>query len=513
MKILMTGTSGNMGSEALKQTMQLDNVDLIRVLITLKPKNNRYINKLKKQYGDRIEVVRGDIADKQLCVELVKDMDYVVHMAAVIPPKSDWNFRASYECNQLGSIYLVDAIKQMPKQAKYIHISSVAVYGNRNEIHPWCRVGDPLLPSTFDNYAQHKMIAERYVMEADLDKWVVLRQSAMLNPNLLKDNISDGLMFHTPLNAPLEWVSARDSGYLIKCIIQKDREKSIDKFWYNVYNIGAGAENRKTGYDTFRDGFSIIGGSAEKFFKPSWCSIRNFHGVWFADSEVLNSFFNYQRDTTEIYWQEIANKNKIYKVAKIIPSWLITQFVFHPLLKNGNSPKYWIDTNNEAKIKAFFGSKENIKMLPNDWNNVNILSKNKEFFESLRDLNKAVEQGKLLSHGYDENKAISEWTIEDMQSAAEFRGGKCLSESMEKGNAYKKLKWMCNDGHVFYATPYTVLKGGHWCPECVKPNIWEYDRLAKVMPYYAQVWYDSHAKEENIRYYFDEKGMPQYEVF
>ena len=58
MKIAMTGASGNMGREALKQTLELDNVEWVRVLLSLKKKNNKLAKNLKKQYKDRIQIVR-----------------------------------------------------------------------------------------------------------------------------------------------------------------------------------------------------------------------------------------------------------------------------------------------------------------------------------------------------------------------------------------------------------------------------------------------------------------------
>ena len=123
------------------------------------------------------------------------------------------------------------------------------------------------------------------------DFWAVLRQSAMLHPAIFKDNLSDGLMFHTSMNVPLEWVSSRDSGYLIRRIIERDLNNEIPSFWKRIYNIGSGQESRRTGYDTFNDGFAMIGGTTEKYFKPSWFASRNFHGAWFYDGDELERLF------------------------------------------------------------------------------------------------------------------------------------------------------------------------------------------------------------------------------
>src|SRR4029079_10060394 len=43
------------------------------------------------------------------------------------------------------------------------------------------------------------------------------------------------------------------------------------------------------------------------------------------------------------------------------------------------------------------------------------------------------------------------------------RGGACLSESY--GGTLAKLEWRCGRGHVWRATPNTILSGC-WCPKC-----------------------------------------------
>ena len=112
----MTGVSGNMGTEALRQTLALDNVAWVRVLLTQKRRNAVLAKKLKKQYGERIDIVNGDIADAQTCAQLVKDADYVVNMAAVIPPCSDADPAASEHCNERGAVALADAVRAMPRR-------------------------------------------------------------------------------------------------------------------------------------------------------------------------------------------------------------------------------------------------------------------------------------------------------------------------------------------------------------------------------------------------------------
>ena len=70
------------------------------------------------------------------------------------------------ECNEKGVGVLLDVIERAEPQPKLIHISTMALYGNRNEKHMWGRVGDPLLISPFDLYSLTKMRGEFKVLES-----------------------------------------------------------------------------------------------------------------------------------------------------------------------------------------------------------------------------------------------------------------------------------------------------------------------------------------------------------
>ncbi len=59
------------------------------------------------------------------------------------------------------------------------------------------------------------------------------------------------------------------------------------------------------------------------------------------------------------------------------------------------------------------------------------------------------------------------YTIEDMQSIAAERGGKCLSDAYK--NNMTKLTWECSEGHQWEAMPMKILKGT-WCRKCSRSN-------------------------------------------
>lgn len=513
--IALTGASGNMGRECLRQLLELQEVEKVKILVRKGSRKDRnFVNAVRRTAGKRVEVVKGDLADADSCRELVKGTDYVFHVGAIIPPASDHDPEGTKLANHVGTRNMVDAVEEIKEnQPKFVHVSTVALYGHRNYLHPWGRVGDPLLPSVYDVYAASKLKGERYVLDSNLKCWAVLRQTAMLHYNMMQDNMSDGLMFHTCINVPLEWSTSRDSGLLVKRIVERDLKGEVDGFWKKCYNIGGGETNRVTGYDTYAKLLTTIGCDIEKVMNPGWNSIRNFHGLWFADGDELNDLFDFQHDTIDEFCEAIVKKFPFYKAAKIVPSRVISSIGFKRLLKHINSPLEWVKKEDKGRVRAFFGSPDNLKCMVKSWNKFPVLAKGEVAdgnidYDAIRKTENLRKYGFLLNHGYDETKPDSELDIEDMRGAAEYRGGKCLSGSMIKGDLYTKLEWECHDGHKFWASPYTVLKAGHWCPVCCQPEPWDFDRLAKFMPFYAQVWYDSHAREENTEYFFNgDKAM------
>lgn len=507
MKIALTGATGNMGIQAVRELIKLPQIQL-KLLVFRKEKRLKEIKKICKEQMHRVEFVYGNLADSEVCKQLVDGADYVVNMAAVIPPHSDQHPEKAIECNEIGVNMLVSAIEQLDIQPKLIHISTVALYGNRNEKHLWARVGDPLLVSPFDIYSITKMRGEFRVLESNIKYKAVLRQTAVLHSNMLADNMDDGLMFHTCFNAPLEWVTAEDSGLLIANIIKRDFVEDLTtKFWNKCFNIGAGLVNCVTGYDVLNDGFEIIGGTVKDFFDPNFNATRNFHGVWFYDSDKLNDLFDYQRQSTADFWRQFKREHKILTAGKIVPKKLIKQFAIKRLFKSPNSVRYWYNHGDEARLIAYFGGKDKYETIGNNWSKFMLLKdctgNGKDLASYNYDELKRRENAPLIDIGYN---PTGEVTLKDLKHIAELHGGKLLSKS---GNIYDKLDWVNSDGVQFSAKGYTVMCGHWWNPSYTE-YCWDFDRLAKTDKIYAELWYDSHDTDEDNYYYYDENFNAKY---
>lgn len=496
--VSITGAGGNLAREVIESLLQ-DETLFLRLQCHDSKRGRRTARRLRRRCGRRAEILFGDVCDPKDCRKLCDGADYLIHLAAVVPPRADHDAAATLRTNRDGTLNLLRAVEETGSRAKLLYFSSVAVYGHRDPQHPWGRVGDPMVTSAFDMYGQSKTMAEFAVMESSLPCWAVLRFSAVLYDNILLGNISDGLIFHTPWNALIEWTTAKETASLVRSVIRQDLRDGAGGFWKRVWNVGGGEASRQTGYETFEDGFSLIGASAKSFFRPEWTLERNFHCFWFSDSDDLEALLHFRCQSCRDFWAWFARKHRIYRAGRLIPASLLRRLVLDPLLKNSNAPAYWAARGDEARLQAFYGGREAYDKRPRDWKDVQLFCESEDYDRIRHD-----PSYRRLDHGYDESRPDSELTLADMRQAAAFRGGACLSDAMVPGDLYQKLAWQCYDGHIFEATPYTVLKAGHWCPACCQiPCEWHTDHIARHSPFHAQVWLDTHDPEEEYVYRLD----------
>lgn len=225
-----------------------------------------------------------------------------------------------------------------------------------------------------------------------------------------------------------------------------------------------------------------------------WFAIRNFHGHYYLDSDKLEDFLHFRNDTMQYYFDaylkglgSTATVSKIMTKLpggqKLIGNAMKKRFLKTARTEHGTAK--FIEDNMEDHIAAYWGSKK-------AWRAIPPINEMKHFT--------GWDTVVHIDHGYDETKPEGDLNLEDIKGAARFRGGECLSRSMKKGDWKTKLKFRCAFGHEFDASPRLVLEGGHWCPVCERES-WNYQNRAKVDPFFAQVWYPLHEKDEEPRVY------------
>lgn len=516
--IFLTGATGTMGWAGLKELLRFPDKYKVRVLSRPSQKNKQKLAPL----ADKIDIVWGDLTNYDDILKCVSGSEIVLHVGGMVSPQADYRPNATRKTNLLAAEYIYKAILSQENQPKLVYIGSVAQMGDRREPIHWGRTGDPICVSAYDHYGLTKVIAERVLTGGKIKQWVSLRQSGILYPAILKN--FDPIMFHVPIRGVLEWATIEDSGRLLERVC---RDEVPEEFWNRYYNIGSGEQYRLTNYEFEKLLLEAIGcPKPEKIFNPKWFVTRNFHGMWYLDSDVLESYLHFRQNIpVKDYFEQMSRSKtlplgirfaKATKVARLVP-----HLVKLAMLYMANRPEHgtqtWIKesqcstdeqrlTKAKLRVAAYYGSLDSYNKIP-DW---------KQITESLPS---SAQIGSPLWHGYDESKPMSELSLQDLQSVAEFRGWKLLSENHTKGDWDIPLLWQCSEGHLFEATPRLILLGGHGCPECM-PNPykskmehsvdseekydytrpWNWDEVAKNNPFFAQIWAPVHDSKENNTY-------------
>ncbi|MCC7361327.1 MAG: NAD(P)-dependent oxidoreductase [Anaerolineales bacterium] len=465
-RVFLTGASGGMGRAGLEAL--LAGPERREVVALVPPTEND--QRIMAPYLRRgVRVIWGDLTHYADVLAGVSGADYVLHVGGLVSPLADAQPKRTLEVNVGAARNIVRAIQAQPEpeRVRLVYIGTIAQTGHRPAPIHWGRVGDPIKLSTFDTYALSKTIAERLIVDSGLRHWVSLRQTGIAR--MAASTRLDPILFHTPLADVLEWVTPRDSGRLLANVCAPTVPPD---FWGRIYNIGGGQPNRLTNVELFERTLRATGlRHPRRALDPRWFALRNFHGHWFSDSDRLEALVPFRTQTLDEYLAEQAPLVPWYiRLGSAFP-----QLVRRRLERVARGPGgtlHWLAHGDEARIAAYFGSRE-------AWGAI----RGWEAWEAVRPTSTPSQ----LDHGYDEQLPREAISLTDVQAAARFRGGQCLSTDMPRGDWRALLRWQCHAGHEFTASLNLILMGGHWCPTCLADPA-SYPQLAQHSAFFRQVW-------------------------
>lgn len=448
-RVFLTGAAGNWGRFVIDEfRSRADRFDVVALVLPT-PTDVGII----RRYEDmaNLDVRFGDLTDYAAVASGVAGVDFVVHLGGMVSPAGDDDPELTHRVNVGSMRNIVRAVRAQPhpENIGVVGVGSVAQTGDRRPPHHWGRVGDPLRPAHFDDYGQSKILAEKELVDSGLPKWVWLRQTGIFHPGML--GIRDPIVTHPPFAEVMEWISVEDSARLVANICEDDVP---GHFWCDIYNLGGGDGWRLTNWELQTRMTAAFGlPDVRQWYNRNWFATQNFHGHWYTDSDELEKIVPFRADTFDAALRRAVAANPALKRAGRIPPWLVKNLILKPLTLKPRGTMSFIRDGDEEKVAAFFGSRREWEGI-GDWTT---------FWPPRPDRSPT-----LLDHGYDETKDPGRWTKEDYAAAADFRGGHLLSEVVAAGDISTPLSWKCADGHAFSGSPRLVLRGGHWCPVCVR---------------------------------------------
>ena len=378
--VFLTGATGNMGWAGFMELYQRRDRFNIRLLARDSKKNRK---KLKPFLNDpSVSVVWGDLMRYEDVLEGVTGADYVLHVGGMVSPAADYYPEKTLKVNVGAAGNVVKAVlaQKNPDVVKVVYIGSVAQYGDRSVPNHWGSADDPQIPAQYDMYAVSKIQSEEIFAKAGLKHWVSLRQSGILYPGIL--GVVNPTAFHVPMAGVLEWSTIEDSGRLLAQVCE---DWVPDEFWNRAYNISSGAQYRLTNYDFMKKMLNSLGlPDPEKVFEPKWFALKNFHGMWYKDADVLEEYLHFRANVpVDEYFASMKSKLPwYYSLAFLAPAWAVKMFMKPFAFEKNLGTQWWVEHDPE-KFEAYYGSREAYDAI-RTWDDIRPNSPTEEVDESVK---------------------------------------------------------------------------------------------------------------------------------
>lgn len=255
-------------------------------------KNNETVKRSRKFSGkkDKLNIVWGDIRNMENVMSVVREADAVIHLAAIIAPKSEEIPDIAYDVNVGGTRNLIKAIEKLNKEPKFIFGSSVAVFGKNQHLEPPITVNHPVQPT--DNYTAHKIECEKMI-QSELKKWTILRFSGIMNPYFLPKDFK--YMYLVRADDRVEFIHVDD---VVTAIINALFNDNILR---KILIIAGGPRWQMKWYDMVEQILKIFGldpPPKQKFSKEPY------HLDWY-DTTESERLLKYQNKTFDDYLNDL----------------------------------------------------------------------------------------------------------------------------------------------------------------------------------------------------------------
>ena len=197
MRILVTGGFGNVGRSLLDVLIKRKHE--VKVIQRPSYKNK----KIYRRYKKKIEMLWGDFTDKDISKKSIENIDVIIHLAAVVPPKSEKNREATFAVNVDASKMFIDFVEQSDKKIGFVFGSSMSIMGPTQDKEPPLDHYSETNPTT--NYTESKDIIEKYLTKSNI-KYCICRIGAVITTLGTFNRGMLDLVFDFPLENRLETI-------------------------------------------------------------------------------------------------------------------------------------------------------------------------------------------------------------------------------------------------------------------------------------------------------------------
>ena len=249
MRVLVTGGAGRLGYEVVKlcslEGYQVRAFDLPHV-----PWDH-----IENLSG--VESCKGDITDPVNVSDACDGVDAVIHLAALLPPRSEVNRDLTLKVNVEGTRNIIDSLN--PDSA-IVFASSIATYGVT--AHEVPRIREDHLQVAYDNYSESKIQAENLIKKSE-NLWNILRIAPISVADLLE--LPEIVSYRG--DQRVEFIFVDDAAYAIKACL--DRAPSSR----DVFNVAGGSSWQMTGAEYSGRFYGALGVEVEPTYSSEYTAV------------------------------------------------------------------------------------------------------------------------------------------------------------------------------------------------------------------------------------------------
>lgn len=290
-KVLVTGAAGIIGRKVIKYLLSEGKYEI--TALDLRTKNSA---KSLRKYRRRINIIYGDMCDSVLIDALVRDQDYIIHLAGVMPPLADTKKSLCELVDYNGCETIIKSLNYYNSNCNFIYASTTSIYGPVKEAN----TSSKSKLDQLDYYSKTKLRVEKLI-KSKLKNYTIIRLPLVLcNPstgsfmyNVKKDNITEA-------------ITDNDAAYLFANSINH-----FDKLNGNIWNAGGGDSNTATYREILANILSIYGISM-KYILTSLFVDKNFYTHTYEDSDDLENILEFRSDSLASFYMRLkrAAKNR-----------------------------------------------------------------------------------------------------------------------------------------------------------------------------------------------------------
>lgn len=296
-KVLVTGAGGSVGIGVIKYLLSEGKYEI--TALDLRNKNSQ---KRLKKYRRRINLIYADMNDSVLMDALVRDHDYIIHLAGIMPPIADIKKNISEAIDYRGTENIIKAMNMYNPDAYFIYASSTTIYGDKE--NPTIDTKPHLTP--LDYYSSTKLKAEKLIKDK-VKNYIIIRL-----PLILTNPKNGAFMYNVKLNSKVEAITDNDAGYLFASALNHTKELN-KKIWN-----GTGGEMTTETYRNILINVLRTYGLSFKYILTTLFVDKNFYVHTYPDSDNLENILEFRSDSISSYYMRLKRQVKGRKIAKIL---------------------------------------------------------------------------------------------------------------------------------------------------------------------------------------------------